>query len=190
MPTRSPSTARPWARMSASAQSSGSRRDPALRQAAEGEGRLQGAARQPVRFRDHEDQRDLGGIPQALSVQSEGPERLRGPRGRVRRAGGLPPPHRRSVARHRREHDAVHPRHRADRLSGRRRGREHAAAGGADQTRHHRRCPASATAGSPARRARRRSSTPRRKRRRAAGSRCSRPATACASTSTRAPRIS
>ena len=53
-----------------------------------------------------------------------------------------------------------------------------------------RRCPASATGGSPARRARRRSSTRRRKRRRAAGSRCSRPATACASTSTRARRIS
>ena len=45
------------------------------------------------------------------------------------------------------------------------------------------RCPASATAASPAPRARPRSSTPRRKRRPAAGWRCSRPATACASTS-------
>ena len=51
------------------------RRDQALRQADEEAGRLQGAERQPVRFRDHEDQRDLGGFPQALSVESEGPER-------------------------------------------------------------------------------------------------------------------
>ena len=40
------------------------------------------------------------------------PERLRGPRRGVRRAGGLSPPHRRSGARDRREHDAVHPRRR------------------------------------------------------------------------------
>ena len=46
------------------------RRDLELRQAA-GEGRrLPGAARQPVRFRDHEDQRDLEGIPRPLSDQS------------------------------------------------------------------------------------------------------------------------
>ena len=114
------------------------------------------------------------------------PGRLRGPRHRVRGAGGLPPPDRRSLAQHRRELHAVHPRHRADRLSRRRRGGEHAAAGSAHQTRHPRRCPASATAASRARRARRRSSTPRRKRRRAAGCRSSRPATGCASTSTRA----
>ena len=43
---------------------------PALRQAAEGASRLQGAARQSVRFRDHEDERDLRRIPPALSVQS------------------------------------------------------------------------------------------------------------------------
>ena len=43
-----------------------------LRQAA-GEGcRLPGAARQSVRFRDHEDQRDLEGIPRPLSGQPEG----------------------------------------------------------------------------------------------------------------------
>ena len=105
-------------------------------------------------------------------VESEGPERLRRPRRRVRRAGGLSPPHRRSEAQDRREHHAVHPRHRADRLSGRGGSREHAAAGGAHQERRHWRCPASATAASPARRPRRRSSTPRRKRRPAAGSPC------------------
>ena len=45
------------------------RRDPDLRQAA-GEGRrIPGAARQPVRFRDHEDQRHYQGIPRSLSGQ-------------------------------------------------------------------------------------------------------------------------
>jgi dihydroxyacid dehydratase/phosphogluconate dehydratase len=39
---------------------------------------------------------------------------------RLRRAGGLSPPHRRSLARDRRIHAAVHARRRADRLSGRR----------------------------------------------------------------------
>ena len=82
-------------------------------------------------------ERDLGRIPQPLSDQSERSECLRRQGGRVRRTGGLSPPHRRSHAQDRREHDAVHPRHRADRLSGRRRGREHAAAGRSDQTRHH-----------------------------------------------------
>ena len=48
------------------------RSHPALRQAAEGARRLQGAARQSVRFRDHEDQRDLRRIPPALSLQSQG----------------------------------------------------------------------------------------------------------------------
>ena len=52
---------------------------------------------QSVRFRDHEDQRDLRRIPSTLSRQPEGPECLRGPRRGVRRAGGLPPPHRRSA---------------------------------------------------------------------------------------------
>ena len=37
------------------------------KQADEEAGRLQGADGQPVRFRDHEDQRDLRGIPPALS---------------------------------------------------------------------------------------------------------------------------
>ncbi|MGY3658691.1 dihydroxy-acid dehydratase [Bradyrhizobium sp. USDA 376] len=53
-----------------------------------------------------------------------------------RGSGGLSRADRRSRARHRRALRAVHPRHRADRLPRRRRGREHAAAGGADQTRH------------------------------------------------------
>ena len=111
------------------------------------------------------------GIPRALSLQPGGPERLRGPRHRLRGSGGLPRAHRRSGARHRRELHAVHPRHRADRLSGRGGGREHAAARRAHQERASHRCPASATGASPARRARPRSSTPRRRRRRAAGSR-------------------
>ena len=42
---------------------------PALRQADESAGGLQGAARQSVRFGDHEDQRDLRRIPAALSEQ-------------------------------------------------------------------------------------------------------------------------
>ncbi len=77
---------------------------------------------------DHEDERDLGGVPEALSRRSEGSERLRRPGRGVRRARGLPPPPRRPGARHRRAHDPDHARRRADRLSGRRRGREHAAA--------------------------------------------------------------
>jgi len=46
------------------------------------------------------------GIPRPLSDQSQGPERVRGPRHRVRGPGGLSPPHRRSRARYRR---ALHP---------------------------------------------------------------------------------
>ena len=45
--------------------------------------------RQPVRFRDHEDQRDHAGVPQALSREPEGPDGLRGQGDRLRRAGGL-----------------------------------------------------------------------------------------------------
>ena len=142
--------------------------------------------RQSVRLRDHEDQRDLEGIPRPLPDQPEGPQRLRGPRHRVRGPGGLSPPHRRSVAQDRRALHAVHPRHRPDRLSRRRRGREHAAAGGADQTRHpvpalHRRRPPVRHVGlavDPQRLAGSR-------RRRRAGD-PARPATRCASTSTRA----
>ena len=63
--------------------------------------------------------------------------RVRGQGRRVRRAGGLSPPHRRSVAQDRREHDAVRARRGADRLSGLMRSGEHAAAGGADQKGHH-----------------------------------------------------
>ena len=103
-PTRSPSTARRWARMSSARASQDADvikpyDKPMKKQA--GFLVLQG---QPVRLRDHEDQRDLGGVPQALSVQSEGPERVRGPRRGVRRAGGLSPPHRRSLAQDRRAH--------------------------------------------------------------------------------------
>ena len=47
------------------------RRDPRLRQADEEAGWLQGAQGQPIRFRHHEDERDLGGIPPALSLESE-----------------------------------------------------------------------------------------------------------------------
>ena len=99
----------------------------------EGGGGLRRAVGQPVRRRDHEDQRDRRGIPQALPLQSRRSGGLRGPRHRVRRAGGLSPPHRRPGARHRRALHPVHPRNRADRLSGRRGGGQHAAAGGADQ---------------------------------------------------------
>ena len=41
-------------------------------------GRLQGAQGQPVRFRDHEDQRCLRGIPQALPFRSERPDAFEG----------------------------------------------------------------------------------------------------------------
>ena len=187
-PTRSPSTARPWARTSRAPRSQRRRRHPALRQAAEAAGRLQGAARQSVRFRDHEDERDLRRVPQALSCptrRTRTPSRAAPSCSTGRRIITTASTIRRSKID---EHThPVHARRRPDRLSGLGRGGEHAAAGGADQKGHHRRCPASATAGSPAPRARRRSSTPRRRRRPAAGWRCSRPATACASISTRAP---
>ena len=52
----------------ARAQGDQSSRHPAVRRTAEGAGRLQGPARQSVRFRDHEDERDLRRISQALSV--------------------------------------------------------------------------------------------------------------------------
>ena len=102
-------------------------------------------------------ERDLRGVPQALPVEPEGPERLRGPRHRVRRAGGLPPAHRRPEAQDRRRLHAVHARRRPGRLSGRRRGGEHAAARLRSSRRASPSCPASATAGSRAPRARRRS---------------------------------
>ena len=87
-------------------------RHSAVRSTAEGPRGLQGAARQSVRFRDHEDERDLRRIPAALSQRSERSERVRGPRRGVRRAGGLSPAHRRSGAWHRRTHHLVHARRR------------------------------------------------------------------------------
>ena len=54
---------------------------------------FQSAQGQLVRFRDYEDQRDLRGIPPALSRQPQGPERLRRASRGLRRAGRLPPPH-------------------------------------------------------------------------------------------------
>ena len=110
------------------------------------------------------------GVPQALPVEPEGPERLRGPRHRVRRAGGLPQAHRRSRAQDRRE---------AASCSCAARARSAIPAAPRSSTcgrpttssrRASRSCPASATAASPAPRARRRSSTPRRRPRPAAGS--------------------
>jgi dihydroxy-acid dehydratase len=50
--------------------------------------------RQPVRLRDHEDQRDHAGFPCALPREPGRPDGLRGHGDRVRRPGGLPPPHR------------------------------------------------------------------------------------------------
>ena len=132
--------------------------------------------------RDHEDQRDLAGIPRALSVQPEGSGGLRGQRHGLRRAGGLPRPHRRSGAGHRRAHHPVHARRRAGRLSRAAPKSSTCSRRPTSSRRASIRCPASATAASPARRARPRSSTPRRKPPSAAAWRCSRPATACAST--------
>ena len=100
-------------------------------------------------------ERDLRGVPQALPGEPEGPQRLRGPRHRVRRTGGLPQAHRRSRAQDRRDLPAVHARHRPGRLSGRRRGREHAAAELPDQEGRHGALPCigdgrqSGTSGSP-----------------------------------------
>ena len=91
---------------------------------------------------------------------------------------------------HRREHHSLHARHRAAGLSGRRRSGQHA---GAELTPREGRaiaCLASAMAANRAPRARRRSSMPRRKRLPAAAWPSSRMATACASTSTRAPPTS
>ena len=76
---------------------------PPLQEAAEGQGGLPQPQGQPVRQRHHEDRRDLRGVPQALSVEPEGPQRLRGPRHRLRRAGGLPQAHRRPGAQDRRD---------------------------------------------------------------------------------------
>ena len=53
-------------------------RDPHLQEADAGAGRLQGAVGQPVRLGDHEDERDLGGIPQPLSVNPKDPNAFEG----------------------------------------------------------------------------------------------------------------
>ncbi len=85
-------------------------------------------ARQSVRQRHHEDLGDLAGVPRALSQRPGASGHVRGQGRGVRRSGGLSPPDRRSVARDRRAHAAVHARRRPDRLSGRGRSRQHAAA--------------------------------------------------------------
>ena len=76
---------RTMARECRAGQGEQSRSHPALQQADEAAGRLQDPARQPVRQCDHEDERDLGRVPQPLSQQPEGPQCLRRPRRRVRR---------------------------------------------------------------------------------------------------------
>ena len=120
---------------------------PPVRQPAQGGGRLPGAARQSVRQRHHEDQRDRPEFSDRYLTDPKNPDALRGQGRGVRRARGLPPPDRRSGAGDRRAHAAVHARRRADRLSGRGRGGQHAAAGLPDQAGHplaglHRRRPA------------------------------------------------
>ena len=54
------------------------RGDPPVRRAAEGEGRLPGPEGQPVRLRDHEDQRDLADVPRTLPRRAGTRERVRG----------------------------------------------------------------------------------------------------------------
>ena len=85
--------------------------------------------------RDHEDLGDLARVPQEVPREARRQGRLRGHRDRVRGAGGLSPPHQRSVAADRREQHPVHPQHRPGRLSRRGRGGEHAAAGPAGEGR-------------------------------------------------------
>ena len=92
--------------------------------------------RQPVRLRGDE---DLGGdrrVQAPLSRASRPSGHVRGPGDRVRGAGGLSPPDRRRLARHRRGLLPVHPQLRPGRLPGRGRGREHAAADEADREGH------------------------------------------------------
>ena len=74
-------------------------RHPAVRPAAEGARRLPGADRQHLPLGGDEDERDQRRVPRPLPVEPRASERLRGPRGGVRRAGGLPPPDRRPGAR-------------------------------------------------------------------------------------------
>ena len=127
------------------------------------------------------------GVPRALSLEPRGPGGLRGPRRGVRRAGGLS----RAASTIRRSAST------STRMLFMRGAGPIGYPGAAEvvnmrppaylhQARASLRCPASATAASRAPRARPRSSTPRRKRPRAAALPCCRPATGCASISTRA----
>ena len=122
----------------------------------------------------------------ALPVQSGGPGSLRGQRHRVRRTGGLPRPHRRSGAGHRRAHascSCAAPARSAIRAAPK---SSTCSRRPISSRRASMRSPASAMAASRARRARRRSSTPRPKPPSAAVWRWCAPATASASTSGRA----
>ena len=127
--------------------------------------------RQSVRLRDHEDQRDLRGIPRALPEHPGPGGAVRGARDRVRRLRRLPRAHQRPRARHRRELHPGHPRLGAGRLARLGRGGEHAAARTRCCSAASPACRRSATAGSRARRTAPRSSTPRPKARWAAASR-------------------
>ena len=113
-----------------------SRGDPLLRQSDAGGRRLRRDVGQSVRQRGDEDQRHRPGFSHALPVQSRAAERVRGQGDRVRRPGGLPPPHRGSRSRRRRAVGADHPQLRSGRLSRQRRGGEHAAAGRVVEARH------------------------------------------------------
>ena len=66
--------------------------------AAEGARRLQRADRQHLPLGGDEDERGLPGVPRPLPLEPRPPEPLRGPRRGLRRARGLPPPHRRPRA--------------------------------------------------------------------------------------------
>ena len=70
-------TGRTQAENLAGPRSDRSRGDLPLRRAAEGACRLPRAARQSVRLRDHEDQRDLGRVPRALSLAARARRRVR-----------------------------------------------------------------------------------------------------------------
>ena len=139
-------------------------------QADEGARGLQAPDRQSLRQRHHEDLRDLGGIPPALSLEPEGPQRLRGQGHRVRRPGGLPRPHRRSEAGRSTRTPSCSSAASARWAIRVRRKSSTCARPTTCSRRASARSPAWATAASPARPVRPRSSTPRRKRQPAAAS--------------------